>query len=230
VFPWVPVRQWVLSFPHTLRYRLAYDAQLVSDVLDTFIKTIFASLIRRAREFGATRRAPCGAVTFIQRFDSALGLNLHLHSLVIDGVYAADEQDNPQFQVLLSPENDEIERVAERLAERIPRLLNRRGLGPDRNPDESDPLARDQPGLATLYAASVSGRVAFGPNAGRRVTRGGDQIDPESIAALGSPRCASVSGFSLHANTAVHAHDRSRLERLIQYCARPAIAGEAQAR
>ena len=55
-------RQWVLSFPHALRYRLAYDAQLVSAVLNIFIKTIFASLIRRAREFGVTRKAQCGAV------------------------------------------------------------------------------------------------------------------------------------------------------------------------
>jgi len=26
----VPVRQWVLTFPHPLRYRLAYDAQMVT--------------------------------------------------------------------------------------------------------------------------------------------------------------------------------------------------------
>ena len=34
--------------------------------------------------------------------------------------------------------------------------------------EESDPLSRDQPWLAGLYAASVLGRTAFGPNAGRR--------------------------------------------------------------
>ncbi len=72
VFPHVPVRQWVLSFPHALRYRLAYDAGMVTDVLRIFTKTVFASLIRRAREFGAERKAQCGAVTFIQRFGSAL--------------------------------------------------------------------------------------------------------------------------------------------------------------
>jgi len=37
VFPRVPVRQWVLSFPHALRYRLAYDSELVTDVLRVFI-------------------------------------------------------------------------------------------------------------------------------------------------------------------------------------------------
>ena len=226
VFPHVPVRQWVLSFPYALRYRLAYDARLVSDVLAIFTKTVFESLLRRAQEFGAVRKAQCGAVTFIQKFGSALNLNLHLHALVIDGVYAADENGRPQFQVLLAPDDEEVERLTATLAERMTKLLQRRGLGPDSDPEESDPLSRDQPWLAGLYAAAVSGKVAFGPNAGRRVTRTGDQIDPESMEALASPRCASVCGFSLHANTAVPAGDRTRLERLCKYCARPPIAVE----
>ena len=35
-----------------------------------------------------------------------------------------------------------------------------------------------------------------------------------------------VGGFSLHANVAVHADDKPRLERLARYCARPPIATE----
>ena len=136
VFPHVPVRQWVLSFPYALRYRLAYDAPLVSDVLAIFTKTVFASRIRRAREFGAVGKTQCGAVTFIQRFGSALNLNLHLHALVIDGVYAADENGGPQFQVLLAPDDEEVERLTTTLAERMTKLLQRRGLGPDSDPHE----------------------------------------------------------------------------------------------
>ena len=126
----------------------------------------------------------------------------------------AGEDGRPQFQVLLAPDDEEIARLTASLAEGIKKLLLRRGLGPDSDPEESDPLCRDQPWLAGLYAAAVSGRVAFGPHAGRRVTRIGDQIDPESMDALASPRCASVSGFSLHANTSVPAGDRQRLEDL----------------
>src|SRR2546425_10290979 len=104
------------------------------------------------------------------------------------------------------------------------RLLDRRGLGPDSDAEESDSLPRDEPGLAGLYAAAVTGRTAYGPNAGRRGTRVGDPIDPESMDLTLSPRCASVDGFSLHANVAVHADDRPRLERLARYCARAPIA------
>ena len=226
VFPHVPVRQWVLSFPHALRYRLAYDSDLITDVLDIFIKTVFASLIRRAAEFGAVRKAQCGALSFIQRFGSALDLNVHIHAILLDGVYAADDEGQPQFQVLLAPDDEEIARLTASLAERITKFLCGRGLGPESDREESDPLSRDQPWLAGLYAASVLGRTAFGPNAGRRATRTGDQIDPESMDAFASPRCASVNGFSLHANVALNGADRNRLERLIRYCARPPVAVE----
>ena len=58
------------------------------------------------------------------------------------------------------------------------------------------------------------------------MTRAGDQIDPETMEAFSSPRCATVDGFSLHANVAIAAGDRARLERLAQYCARPPVAME----
>jgi hypothetical protein len=53
-------------------------------------------------------------VSFIQRFDSVLRLNLYIHSLVIEGVYAAsDDDDKPQFQVLPAPDDEEIARLTE---------------------------------------------------------------------------------------------------------------------
>jgi hypothetical protein len=43
VLPEVPIRQWVLSLPYTLRFRLAYDANLVSAVLHIFVNAVFDS-------------------------------------------------------------------------------------------------------------------------------------------------------------------------------------------
>ena len=55
----VPIRQWVLSLPFALRYRLAYDARLVRDVLQIFISAVFRSL----RPAGSRRQwSPGGAV------------------------------------------------------------------------------------------------------------------------------------------------------------------------
>jgi hypothetical protein len=92
--------------------------------------------------------------------------------------------------------------------------------------EESDPLSRDQPWLAGVYAASVCSRVATGPNAGRRVTVSGDVVNPESMVHSGSARCASVSGFSLHADVAIPSRDRARLERLCKYAGRPPLSME----
>jgi len=49
VLPRAPVRQWVLSLPFALRYRLSHDARLMGDVLRVFVRRMFADLRRRAR-------------------------------------------------------------------------------------------------------------------------------------------------------------------------------------
>ena len=55
----------LLSLPFALRYRLAYDAQRTSAVLSLFVRTVFASLRRRARQQWGIDRGQCGAVTFV---------------------------------------------------------------------------------------------------------------------------------------------------------------------
>ena len=90
-----------------------------------------------------------------------------------------------------------------------------------------DPLRDNEPELAHAMAASVKQRMAFGERSGQKVRRigldfGNEGERPE----LKGPRCASVNGFSLHANTHIPAHRRDQLERLIRYTARGAVALE----
>ena len=110
VLPEAPVRQWVLTLPYPLRYRCAYDARLASEVLRAFIRALFAELRRRARRQWGVRAEQCGAVTVIQRFGSALDLNVHFHTLALDGVYTyAVGQGQPTgFLPLPPPEADEV--------------------------------------------------------------------------------------------------------------------------
>jgi hypothetical protein len=166
----------------------------------------------------------------VQRFGDALNLNVHFHSLLLDGVYAPGPDGALRFHPLPPPEDAEVERVVGQVARRIVRLLVHRGLGPESDLTEADPLAEDQPLLAQLYGASVAGRIATGRRAGQRVVRVGDCIDPEDLPALEGERCASVSGVSLHANVAVPARDRRRLERLCRYVARSPVATERLSR
>ena len=124
------------------------------------------------------------------------------------------------------PSDAGVAQVAARVAGRIARLLQRRGLGPEADPEETDSLIRREPLLAALYGASVSGRTATGPRAGMRVTTVGAQIDAKSPEVLAGSRCASVSGVNVHAGVCVPARDRVRLERLCRYAARPPLAIE----
>jgi len=78
----MPVRQWVLSLPFPLRYRLAYDARLASEIL-AVLRTVFASLCRRARRQWRLPRSQCGAVTFVRRFGYALNLKLGIVDRVV---------------------------------------------------------------------------------------------------------------------------------------------------
>ena len=47
--------------------------------------------------------ADSGAITLIQRFGSAANLNIHLHCLVLDGVYRCDTEGEPVFVEVPAP-------------------------------------------------------------------------------------------------------------------------------
>ena len=75
VLPEVPIRQWVLTVPFPLRFRMAYDAPFTSAMLRILVRAVFASLRRRARRYRRIPKLHCGAVTFLQRYGDAINLN-----------------------------------------------------------------------------------------------------------------------------------------------------------
>jgi hypothetical protein len=79
------VRQWVLSLPIPLHLLLAAQPKLVTPVLQVVHRVITRFLLKQAGV--KADDAQSGAVTLIQRFGSAANLNIHLHCLVLDGVY-----------------------------------------------------------------------------------------------------------------------------------------------
>jgi hypothetical protein len=226
VFPEVPVRQWVLSVPFPLRYRLAYDSSLVRDVLQIFVRTVFSSIRRRAGIPASNHQARCGAVGFIQRFSDALNLDPHFHLMALDGIYIDDCIGKLAFRRVGPPTDAEVARVAGRVHRRVARFMQQRGIGPRVDPEEADTLRRDDPLLADLYGASITGRVATGPRAGRRIVRVGDGLASENATVTSGRCCASVEGFSVHAGVCVPARNRLRLQHLLRYAARPPLSTE----
>jgi putative transposase len=87
----------------------------------------------------------------------------------------------------------------------------------------ADPVVEESPALAGISSASLQGRIALGSRAGARVWRVRD--DPDAPWVLSpAPRHAHLTGFDLHANVAVPAAERARLEHLCRYLPRPAAA------
>jgi hypothetical protein len=224
VFPRVPVRQWVLSVPHRLRYVLAWDHALCRAVVAVAVRAILGDLRRRARRHGVVDGRG-GAVAILQRFGSALNLNVHFHALVLDGVFAEDGSGGLRFHPATAPSDEEMDRVLATIDRRIRRLLARRRVAIDHDDGDTDPWTVEAPVLAGLAGASVQGRAALGPRAGRMVRRAGASAELLALAPSGLGPChARRNGFDLHAGVVVPGNDRARLERVCRYALRPPVA------
>ena len=240
VIPKVPVRQWVLSFPIPLRSLFAVHPDLLAPVLQIIHRAIATFLFTQT---GISRtEAATGAVTLIQRFGSAANLNIHLHALVLDGVYgnldavdtagSTDESTPappaPIFHPAGAPTHAALEALLAKIITRILRLLTRLGhlveeegetylAGSVTDPDDV---------MTPLQAAAAHYRIAQGPRAGQKVLS--LQLAPRHPGRSGesSALCANAHGFSLHAGVRCAAEDRQGLGQLCRYITRPAIANE----
>jgi hypothetical protein len=195
VLPSAPVRQWVLTFPRGLRFLLARDSALCTKTIGIWLRALASFHRRRARRegFSSTRT---GAVTFAQRFGSALNLNVHFHTVLPDGVFTipAPDEERPSFVALDPPSRDEIDALLTTLVRRVRRAVERALAG--RDDDAADVMA-------SLAASSVAPR--------------GASVD------LARPRGrfeSFLDGFSLHCGVRLHENDRDGIERLCRYGAR----------
>jgi len=95
-------------------------------VLAIVHRAIATHLIRKAGFANKTART--GAVTQVQRFGSALNLNIHWHMLFLDGVYTERAAGSLRFHRVAAPTGEELSQLVHRLAQRIGRHLERQGL------------------------------------------------------------------------------------------------------
>ena len=221
VIPQVPVRQWVLSFPIPLRVLLAAHPQLLSPVLQITHRAISTFLIKQA---GLKRaQAATGTVTLIQRFGSAANLNIHLHCLVLDGVYHTTEGATV-FQSVRAPSAEQLHILLHQIIKRVMKLLTRRGYLIEEQGRVYLAETDSSTAMTPLQSAACTYRIAFGPRAGQKVLS--LQSIPSAETQHTKQRCANEQGFSLHAEVRCAMNQRKKLEQLCRYITRPAIANE----
>ncbi len=182
-------------------------------MLGIIYRAISGHLIRKAGLNCAS--AATGAVTLIQRFGSALNVNVHLHMLVLDGIYRRVGEGGLRFVPVPAPSADELKWLAQRIAQRIGRSMERSGLitRDIENAYLAFDLSEEAP-IHGLLGASITHRIATGPREGQKVfTLQTIPASPE-----GAHRdVAEGSGFSLHAGIAAKASQRDKLEHLARY-------------
>jgi hypothetical protein len=182
-------------------------------------------LIRRLDRCGVPGlrkpQARAGGITLVQRFGSALNLNIHFHLLVADGIWQQTPA-GPEFRRVPPPTQAQLERLLAILTRRIARYLVRRGwLAEDAEGAQLTGEDLGETGLGTLRAHSITYRIAVGPNARPKALRtlpGRDQDEQPS------GLLAKTDGFGLHAGVTVGATDTAKRERLCRYLARPPVA------
>ncbi len=215
VIPEVTTRQWVLSFPYKIRYLLAHNQKLTNSLLTIFIRTIEFYQRKRIRN----KSAKVGAISFIQRFGSALNLNVHLHTLMTDGVYILQNDLTYLFQRLPHPTHDELQSLIKKIKTKIERKLSKV------HTEQADQINFDEESLEDISQISISHKSAFGDRRGQKLKQYGFrslEIDAENF----DPTTANNSGYSLNARVWIAYNKRKKLEQLIRYMARGPIAQE----
>jgi hypothetical protein len=144
---------------------LAFDGKLLGQVVRIFIDTVAANYRKRLVERGIPG-GKHGAVAVIQRANSDLRCNPHVHAVFLDGLYAKDRDGKGfMFHPAPAPRQEDIEAMVERASERLLRLLQRRGVislvtapgDGEVSVVTDDSLGEQDPLLARLLAAATSG-------------------------------------------------------------------------
>jgi ribosomal protein S27E len=219
VLPKRPIRQWVLSVPFPLRYLFATNPQVMSRVLTIVHRVISTFLIKRSGR-KVKSGIQSGAVTLIQRFGSALNLNLHFHMLYLGGVYDS----KGYFWPVRPPAPEDLDKVTYTIAKRVSRYLERAGyLYRDAESEYLDLVSGEEDAMHDIIGASITYRLAFGSNASKKALTL-QAVPVSDKRGTQSKLVSKQAGFSLHAGVACKSNQRKKLERLCRYVTRPAIS------
>lgn len=220
VFPYVNVRQWVLSFPFNLRYLFSYNKKALSKAINITTNEINHYYNNKFSELDKSRyKLYTGGITSIQRFGGSLNLNTHFHILYADGVW--DEEG--KFYFADPPGNEEVENLNLNIKTKITKSLTKMGLLDSLSLNQinnEDQLELEFPGMAECIASSIK-RV---DDKGQKLEKVGQSIDTYWRPPSGDMLTSYIDGFSLNAKIRINASNRSGLEHLCRYINRPPIS------
>ena len=226
VIPHVPIRQWVLTTPWDVRFILAKDAKLLGEAERIYIAEMFRHYRKQARKKGGPGEVIPGAVTAVQRMGSSLNLNIHFHTIFLDGVYRPDPKTGEiRFQKAPLPTATEMDHMLQRTRERIQKMLEKHGhhVDPDA-PPQWDASDEEESLFEHIQSASVRGWSSMeGKDRPVVMVGGGNRPKgPQELKVFNSV----YRGWSLNAMVRIRAGDREGVERVCRYILRHPFAEE----
>jgi hypothetical protein len=120
------MRQWVVSASVPLMVLLASRPVIMGKVLSIVCRCHCHTSNQKVRVCQTDGRT--GAVALIQRFGSALNLNIYFHMLLLDGVYIEGSNGSAWFQWAMALASEKLTRLNHTLSQHIGRFLERQGL------------------------------------------------------------------------------------------------------
>jgi hypothetical protein len=206
----------VLSLPFELRRLAAFKADVLTALARIFVEATFATYRARAKRAGVDG-AQCGSVLCVQRFGS-LNLNVHFHTLVLDGVFTRDPQGRVVFHPAPTPGPRELGAIVEGTCRKAIAWLRRHGYLDEGSSGEQAQNALD----ACAAVAMQRGHLATlaRPAAADAADEDHEQAADKNEVAV------EHQGFNLHAGVRIDAGDDLGRERLARYALRPPLSLE----
>ena len=142
--------------------------------------------------------------------------------LYLEGAISENPWGGTTFTRIKAPSHSDMVELVHTISQRIARYLEKAGFV-ERDMENSflNLPIDDEDSLLHLQGASVSYRIAMGPQQGQKV------FTLQTLPASNDGeygQLANTSGFSLHAGVFANAYEPEKLERLCRYISRPAIS------
>jgi hypothetical protein len=112
--------------PYAHRFLLSSHPKLLTSTIGIFNRATSSFYKQKAKSV-RIKNPQVGSLVVIQRFGGALNLNMHFHSLFMDGVFYEDESQKQTFKAIV-PSDEDVKCLVHKIKTRINRSLQNKGF------------------------------------------------------------------------------------------------------
>ena len=223
ILPVARYRQIVVTLPYDIRFIVGTNSTILNRINKIINRAIHRVLKSKASTAGF-KNPVVGSINFIQRFGGMANLNPHWHCLVMEKAYECGEK----IRARNLPQMTKID-LAEILQEII--YYTAKHFKKEGYVDEAMLMLKLPPQDKILQDhQSLLDDIKDSMRTPKIETIGDNESDHQSVSSSDISRgrlCLAQNGFTIHGATKINPLNRSGLEKLINYMARPALSSQS---